>query len=190
MPEHSGVARPGGRTARTREAVHRAARELLAEPATEVTMAAIAARSGVHPTTLYRRWGSVESIVLDLAVERVTEESPVPATGDLRADLRAYVHRLLTGLQLHGTSVLLQALIAAAAQAREATDVTDIVEPRIRQFAAMLEAAGVTRIDGLRLVELVLAPAYMWAQLGMPLDPDESTERIVDTVMSVVRGPV
>ena len=174
VPEHSGVARPGGRTARTREAVHAAARELLAEPGAEVTMAAVAERSGVHPTTLYRRWRTVESIVLDLAVERVTEESPVPASGDL-----------LAGLRRSGTGTLLQALLAASAQARDTAEVADIVEPRIRQFQAMLDAAGVTGVDGLRLVELVLAPAYLWAQFGAPLDPDLDTERLVEAVVTL-----
>jgi AcrR family transcriptional regulator len=185
MPEISGAARPGGRTARTREAVHEAVREILADPSTELTMAAVAERSGVHATTLYRRWRTVESIVLDLAVERVTEESPVPATGDLRADLTQYVHQLLVGLQRAGTGNLLQALLAAAGQANEAAEVTDIVQPRVAQFQALLDAAGVTRIDGLRLIELVLAPAYLWAQMGLPLDPDTGTERLVDTVMAV-----
>ena len=185
VPEHAGVARPGGRTARTREAVHAAARELLAEPGAEVTMAAVAERSGVHPTTLYRRWRTVESIVLDLAVERVTEESPVPASGDLRADLTEYVRRLLAGLRRSGTGTLLQALLAASAQARDTAEVADIVEPRIRQFQAMLDAAGVTGVDGLRLVELVLAPAYLWAQFGAPLDPDLDTERLVEAVVTL-----
>ena len=148
-------------------------------------MAAVSARSGVHRTTLYRRWRTVESIVLDVAVERLTDEFPVPATGDLRADLTEYVHHLLTSLRRAGTSTFLHALFAAAARAQELTDVTDVVAPRVRQFQAMLDAAGVTRIDGLRLVELVLAPAYFWAQFGAPLDPDQNTERLVATVLAV-----
>jgi AcrR family transcriptional regulator len=188
MPEQYGDSRPGGRTARTREAVHDAVRAILAEPGAELTMTAIAERSGVHTTTLYRRWRTVESIVLDMAVERVTEESPVPASGELRADLSEYVHRLLSGLQRSGTSSLLRALLAAAAQADGAADVAEIVGPRVRQFQAMLDAAGETRIDGTRLVELVLAPAYLWAQLGMPLDPERDTARLVDTVLAVAHS--
>jgi AcrR family transcriptional regulator len=188
MPESTGSAsRPGGRTARTREAVLQATRELLADPHSEVTMGAIAERSGVHATTLYRRWRSVEAIVLDLAVDRITEEAPVPATGDLRADLTLYVRRLLTGLQRRGTNTFVHALTAAAGQAQEVSEITDIVDRRVHQFQAMLDAADVTRIDGVRLFELVLAPAYLWAQLGIPLDPDTGTERLVDTVLAVAR---
>jgi hypothetical protein len=50
-----------------------------------------------------------------------------------------------------------------------------------------VDTAGVTRIDGLRLFDLILAPAYLWAQLGAPLDPGEGTARLVDTVLSVAR---
>lgn len=185
MPEHSGTARPGGRTARTRDAVHRAVRELLTESDAVLTMSAVAGRSGVHPTTLYRRWRTIESLVLDLAVERVNDESPVPATGDLRADLTEYVHRLLGGLRDAGTSTLLQALLAAAAQADDPAELAELIGPRVRRFQAMLDAAGVTAIDGLRLVELVLAPAYLWMQFGAPLDPDADTQRLVDGVLLV-----
>lgn len=61
------------------------------------------------------------------------------------------------------------------------------MQPRIRQFQAMLDAAAVTGIDGLGLFDLVIAPAYLWAQLGAPLDPDEGTERLVRTVLAVAR---
>ncbi len=150
-------------------------------------MAGIATRSGVHPTTLYRRWRTVESIVLDLAIDQITDRIPVPATGDLRHDLTDYVRRLLASLQRSGTSIVLQAMIAAAAQARERADVAPFVEPRICQFQAMLDAADVTEIDGTRLVELILAPAYLWMQLNAPLNPDLDTERLVETVLTVAR---
>ena len=104
--------------------------------------------------------------------------------------LTSYVRQLLTALRRAGTrGTFPQALLRATTRAHEASHVTDIVQPRIRQFQAMLDAAGVTRIDGLRLFELVLAPAYLWAQLGAPLDPEEGTARLVDTVLSVARGP-
>lgn len=40
----------------------------------------------------------------------------------------------------------------------------------------------------MRLVELVIAPAYLWAQFGAPLDPESDTARLVDTVLAVVHA--
>jgi AcrR family transcriptional regulator len=187
MPEQTGVDRPGGRTARTRSAVLAATRELLAS-GEEPTIAEVAARSGIHATTIYRRWRTIESLVLDVAVEAVTAESPVPASGDLEADLRRYVRQLLTAIRTRGQLVLFQALQSAARQAGSVDELEAVIGPRVAQFQAMLDAAGVTRIDGMRLVELIIAPAYFRAQVGAPFDPDDDTDRLVDTALLAARG--
>jgi AcrR family transcriptional regulator len=191
MPEHTGSERPGGRTARTRGAVLGAVRGLLNEPGAELTIPAVAARSGVHATTIYRRWRTIESLLLDVAVEDVNVQSPVPVTGDLERDLTTYVRHLLAAIRRQGHLAFFPVLLSAARQAttaEEAEAVTDIVGPRLSQFQALLAAAGVTRIDAMRLMEIIIAPAYFWAQLGAPLDPDRDTGRLVETALLVCRG--
>jgi AcrR family transcriptional regulator len=188
MPEHTGSERPGGRTARTRHAVHDAVRGLLSEPDAELSIPAVAARSGVHATTIYRRWHTIESLVLDVAVDDVSLQSPIPATGDLERDLTTYVHQLLAAIRQQGHLGFFPVLLSAVRQAATATEVADIVAPRIAQFQALLDAAGITRIDGMRLVEIIIAPAYFWAQLGAPLDPDREAGRLVDTALLACRG--
>jgi AcrR family transcriptional regulator len=190
VPEHTGSERPGGRTARTRGAVLGAVRELLNEPAAELTIPAVAVRSGVHPTTIYRRWRTIESLMLDVAVEDINVTSPVPVTGDLERDLATYVRHLLAAIRRQGHLAFFPLLLSAARQAataEEAEQVTNIVGPRLSQFQAMLDAAGVTRIDAMRLVEIIIAPAYFWAQLGAPLDPDRDTARLVETALLACR---
>src|SRR3546814_16102565 len=52
--------RPGGRSARVQESVHKAVCALTAEVGRgEVTVPMIAARAGVTPATIYRRWGEL-----------------------------------------------------------------------------------------------------------------------------------
>jgi AcrR family transcriptional regulator len=191
MPERTGSARPGGRTARTRDAVHDAVRALLGEPGAELTIAAVAARSGVHATTIYRRWCTIESLMLDVAVEEINLTSPVPASGDLERDLTIYVRHLLAAIRGQGHLAFFPVLLSAARQAttaEEADAVAGIVGPRLSQFQALLDAAGVTRVDAIRLTEILIAPAYFWAQLGAPLDPDRDTGRLVDTALLACRG--
>jgi len=191
MPEHTGSERPGGRTARTREAVLGAVRGLLSEPGAELTIPAVAARSGVHATTIYRRWRTAESLVLDVAVEDISARSPVPATGNLKEDLTTYARHLLAAIRRQGHLAFFPLLLAATRQAttaEEARQVTDIIGPRLAQFQALLDAAGVTRIDATRLTEIIIAPAYFWAQLGAPLDPDLDTGRLVETALLACRG--
>lgn len=74
----------------------------------------VAARSGVHSVTIYRRWQTPAALVLDVAVEDLTDREPVPATGDLRADLLAYAGRLITSVSRPAGLGLFRALVAAA----------------------------------------------------------------------------
>jgi len=80
--------RPGGRSARVRTAVLEAAVLELGEFGwRSLSVERIAARSGVHKTTIYRRWGSADRVVLDALLERGSEGIPIPDTGDLSDDL-------------------------------------------------------------------------------------------------------
>jgi hypothetical protein len=54
--------------------------------------------------------------------------------------------------------------------------------------ATLDEIADVTRIDAMRLSEIVVAPAFSWAQLGAPLDPERDTSRLVDSALLASRG--
>ncbi|MGR6920007.1 TetR/AcrR family transcriptional regulator [[Actinomadura] parvosata] len=88
--------RPGGRSARVQQAVHAAVRELEAEQGrAALTVPAIAARAGVTPSTIYRRWGDLHELLSDVAVERLRPESPPDDHGDLRADLSAWATQFL-----------------------------------------------------------------------------------------------
>jgi AcrR family transcriptional regulator len=84
-----GSARPGGRTARTRAAVCAATlEELAAHGYTGLTVENVAERAGVHRTTVYRRWGGPDGLVVD-ALALTSEDSWAPPdTGSLAGDLR------------------------------------------------------------------------------------------------------
>lgn len=82
--------RPGGRSARVRAAVLDATLELLLARGVEgLKVSAIAERAEVHETSIYRRWGTRENLLID-ALLSATEQLQVPDTGSLRNDLTAY----------------------------------------------------------------------------------------------------
>jgi hypothetical protein len=106
----------------------------------------------------------------------------------LEADLTVYVHHLLASIQDIGQSAFFQVLLSAARQVTDVAELSVLVEPRLSQFQAMLDAGHVNRIDAMRLIEIVIAPAYFWAQLGAPLDPNRDTGRLVETALLTCRG--
>jgi AcrR family transcriptional regulator len=89
-----GQVRPGGRSARVQASVHKATSELLAEIGrAELTIPAIAERAGVTPSTIYRRWGNLQELLADVAVERFRPEEGPPDTGCARDDLTLWVEQ-------------------------------------------------------------------------------------------------
>ncbi|MEV7598766.1 hypothetical protein AB0O91_15420 [Kitasatospora sp. NPDC089797] len=183
MTQATGTARPGGRTARTREAVRAATRELLAESSDgTVDIAQVAARSGVHLATVYRRWRSADGLVIDAVVDELGSRSPMPATGDLHADLLAWVTRLLHDVAEPNHLAFFRALLRAGAGGGNGLD---FAEPRIRQIQATLDASGATVLTWLDVLELVLAPAYVRALLAMPMDPATEAVRLVDNLTAI-----
>ncbi|MCZ1020704.1 TetR/AcrR family transcriptional regulator [Streptomyces noursei] len=90
------MARPGGRSARVQEAVHTAVRELESEVGRDaLTVPLVAARAGVTPSTIYRRWGDLRELLSDVAVERLRPEAPPENHGGLASDLTVWAEHFL-----------------------------------------------------------------------------------------------
>lgn len=173
--------------------MHGAVIELLAESDTELTVAAVAARSGVHPTSVYRRWGTVEALLLDVAVDRLSAASPMPDTGTLRGDLLNYARRAAHDLEQPDGLAFLRAVInasgtRASAARRSGTDpaVTFLAE-RGAQIEAMLDRAagrGEPRLNYTEVLDGVLAPLYLRALFRFAGINDRYLTELVDRVLT------
>ncbi|MFI6764657.1 TetR/AcrR family transcriptional regulator [Streptomyces sp. NPDC050355] len=90
------MVRPGGRSARVQEAVHSAVRALESEVGRDaLTVPLVAQRAGVTPSTIYRRWGDLQELLSDVAVERLRPDTQPGEHGDLAADLTAWAEQFL-----------------------------------------------------------------------------------------------
>jgi AcrR family transcriptional regulator len=184
------IRRPGGRTARTRAAVIQATLALLSErgPA-EIGMADIADRAGVAATSLYRRWGSLDRLLLDAAMERLRVSKPLPDTGSIEGDLRTWALAIASGLKNPGRSLAFKVIVAAAARMESGREETQkALNPRVSEIREMLERA---RLRGeavpalTAVVDYLLAPLYTRALFGMKIENDLA-ERLVRRLMDDV----
>lgn len=90
------MVRPGGRSARVQASVHIAVREILSERGRgALTVPMVAQRAGVTPSTIYRRWGDLQELLSDVAVERLRPETEPEEHGDLLSDLTAWAEQFL-----------------------------------------------------------------------------------------------
>lgn len=102
------------RSVRARESVLAAATDLMTEVGLAgMTVEAIALRSGVAKTTIYRHWPEPSRLVID-AIERLAEPCAEPDTGTLRGDLEVIVQGLARTLTRSPLSKAMASLVDAA----------------------------------------------------------------------------
>jgi AcrR family transcriptional regulator len=90
------MVRPGGRSARVQASVHTAVRELLPEVGRDaLTVPLVAQRAGVTPSTIYPRWGTLQELLSDVAVERLRPDTAPENHGALSSDLKAWAQQFL-----------------------------------------------------------------------------------------------
>ncbi len=107
------------RIQRSRSAVIDATRELLRDHGfAGVTIEAVAARSGVAKTTIYRHWPDCNHLLLDSCVA-ARGHIAVHDTGDLRRDLVAGLRMLAAELTVGDMASLLPAMIEASERSPE-----------------------------------------------------------------------
>jgi AcrR family transcriptional regulator len=177
-----------------RRTVLTAAFEELAENGFDgATVAGVAQRSGVHETTVYRRWITRENLFVAALLDRSADAIPAPDTGTTRGDLLAIVRGVIAYVSSPtGTAVL-----------RAATLTVDDAYTRARQdfWARRLDALtpvvmrGIERGD-LRaqrdprlLLEMLIAPLHARLLITGERIDDDLAERLVDLMLNGAAAP-
>ncbi|MFC9553524.1 TetR/AcrR family transcriptional regulator [Rhodococcus sp. NPDC056960] len=189
MTEPGSRPRPGGRSARVRRAVLDATLDVLHLHGMDgLTVAEVSTRAGVHETSIYRRWGTRENLMIDALLEEAEELLPIPDTGSLRDDLIAYLTSLAAYLTTPQGNAFDRALAAAgddpaASQARKQYWDTrhSLSGEIITRGIDRGELPGTT--DPRLAVEMLVAPLHFKVVLSRePLDPGLPT-RLVDALL-------
>ncbi len=130
--------RPGGRSARVQAAVHQATRELLdLRGRAALTVPLIAARADVTPSTIYRRWGDLNELLADVALERLRPDSPPADTGSVEGDLRAWAEQYFEEMSSIGMAMMRDVL--SARMGTEALPGCPCAEITASQIAVIVE---------------------------------------------------
>lgn len=161
--------RPGGRTARTREKVLAAVAAILVEDGYDaLTVDAVADLSGVHRTTVYRRWRDTGGLLAD-ALDAAREQPwPVPDTGTLLGDLTAVNEQVAAALTERPS--ITYALIAASFRSpRAAAALRDFWEDRYARAAVVVRRAAP---DADPRTVLVVATAPLFHEIALIRNPD------------------
>jgi AcrR family transcriptional regulator len=186
--------KPDRRVERSRQAILDAARELLAEDGgvRALTVEAVAARSGVAKTTIYRRWRDKWELALDAVMIDMLPRFDDPVdVGDTRQELITFIDPIVKFLGSRPYGPAMQALVSVIASEPELARAyrERVVEPRREQLAPVIER-GIARGD-LRpdtdvqlLHEFLLGPTFYRLLLsGGSLDR-RLAARLVDGILA------
>ncbi|MEU2945506.1 TetR/AcrR family transcriptional regulator [Nocardiopsis alba] len=162
-----GDARPGGRTARNTAAVLQATLDELGERGYgAITVDSVAARSGVHKATVYRRWGGVDGLVR-AALEHSTERHWEPKlTGSLYTDLLRLVETVTSGFTEAPEREVSAAAVAAAFESEEVAEALRRFMSDRHRRAAVIVTEAIARgeaprdTDAEEVIRSAIAPVY------------------------------
>lgn len=185
------------RSERSKQAILDATRELLAEEGgvRSLTIEAVAARSGVAKTTIYRRWRDKWELALDAAmIDMLTTFDDPIDVGETREELITFVNSAIRTLGSKPYGPAMQGLASEVATDPELARVYQeyVVDPRRRQIEAVVER-GIERGDlrpdtDPRLIQELLIGAIYYRLLfsGPPLDR-KLGPRLVDAILDGFR---
>jgi AcrR family transcriptional regulator len=182
--------RPGGRSARVQAAVRQAVRELTAERGYGAfTVGDVAQRAGVADTSIYRRWGTLEALLMEAVVNRLTVNSPLPSTGSLDTDLRMYAAKVAADISGPDGLAVLRTVAAALSAGPAGETARDrylaIRADQIDQMLARARARGEKTPTTLDILDVLLAPMYIRVLFGAgPLTP-AYVNVLVDRLLSL-----
>ncbi|MFI7589871.1 TetR/AcrR family transcriptional regulator C-terminal ligand-binding domain-containing protein [Spongisporangium articulatum] len=180
--------RPGGRSARVREAVLGAALALLDEGRTQLSLPEIAERAAVAPSSLYRRWGTWENLISEALLEQSQATVPVPDTGTVRGDLIAFAESLARFLATPRGAGLLRAVSTGERSEAFRAAQDRFWDERFALGRVMVER-GIDRgeldpqTDPRLLLEMVVAPLHL-RQLLLGDDPTLKIAEQVDLLLT------
>lgn len=154
-------------------------------------MLQVAARAGVHPTSLYRRWGTIEALILEVAVSRLTEESPLPDTGELRADLLTYAQRAARDVGRPDGLAFLRMVLAVSDAGESRHDPrARLLGARGAQIQVMLDRGierGEASLSYTDVLDGILAPIYLRSLFHVGGVDDPYLTHLVDHLLVLHR---
>lgn len=195
MSQPVGRRRPGGRSARVRQAVLEAAVGAVAKGGIDaVNIGEIARSAGVHDSSIYRRWPTKEHLVFDALVEYNRELLPVPDTGSLRGDLLGYLGAITNHTATPIGRAMLKAMVHTNDDESMAARRADFWETRLARTRTMFDRAVErgeldAEVDPRAALELLTGAIYFRLLLTRePVDP-AITGHFIDILIGGLARP-
>lgn len=138
--------------------MHEATRKLIAEQGRDaISIPAIAECAGVTPSTIYRRWGDLQELLADVAVERFRADEAPLDTGDARRDLETWVGHYAEEMSSVPGRQMIRDVLASRSEENPGK-CCGFTREQIGEIEARARTAGVQFPDVETVMDHVIAP--------------------------------
>ncbi|MFF7725795.1 TetR/AcrR family transcriptional regulator [Streptomyces sp. NPDC008001] len=187
-------AQAANRGPRAAERIYEATLELLTEHGYQgLTVEAVAERSGVNKTTIYRWWPSKAPLLRSALLHSRVLDVEIPDTGTLRGDLIALAGQMMRLVGDQRTGAVARAMLSDGAQGELATVARDFFADRLereRPLFARAVARGelAATADPVLLIDLIAGAVWMRVLLRQSPAGEGFVESVVDVVLAGLRA--
>ncbi|MCU1479659.1 MAG: TetR/AcrR family transcriptional regulator [Subtercola sp.] len=148
----------------------------------------IAERAGVNPTSIYRRWGDLPTLLNEIATYHLDPARPLPETGTLRDDLTAWAREIVEHYRKPVNAALLRAGAATAGESE-----SDCLRDRRAEATMMVARFEHPLVTAEQVIDHLVAP-IIYRVIFLPSSVDAATaDRLVSDLFlphpPVVRPP-
>ena len=148
--------RVGGRSARIQEAVHQAVLDLQQElKNSDINVPIIAKKAGVTPSTIYRRWGNLSSLLSDVALSKLKPDYLPQSFGSFKADLSAWVEQYYEEYTSEIGKSLLNDIVSESENQKQCYE---LIEEQLNIIQERAIQKGESYIDNDIIIEIVVSP--------------------------------
>ncbi|MNG63415.1 TetR/AcrR family transcriptional regulator [Serratia inhibens] len=184
--------RTGGRSAKVREAVLQAARQILMEQgANALTHRNVAQLAGVNASTVYRRWPDRARLIADVFKNTAESMVRIPDSGSLSLDLLQFLQMITAMLYSAEGRKLVQGAISATSSGDDMVEsaIRDVWEQRFQQAEMIFEQAVLRGEEGYKgqrkgILETLIAP--VWFRVLITQEPVDE-EYLVANISRILK---
>ncbi|MDR2250832.1 TetR/AcrR family transcriptional regulator C-terminal ligand-binding domain-containing protein [Acinetobacter sp.] len=152
--------RPGGRSERIQTAVHQAVKDLQKNfEQSQITIPMIASQAGVTPSTIYRRWGDINQLFSDVALNELKPDMEPKNLGSFQLDITAWIEQYFEEYASEvGQDLLRDVLYTSNSDSSNARKCETLIIQQLDIIQNRAKLRGEVTIPNQEIIETVIAP--------------------------------
>lgn len=147
-----------------------------------MTIPQIADRAQVNPTSVYRRWGTVDALLERVAVAALTKDEPLPDTGTLMGDLDAWAGIIVDDITRPERITYLRAMVGARKGVPGSCPCWDVRTDQAQRIVDSAKTRGEPAPSADQVLNHVVAPLYHHVVFGLDANRAYASAMIADVL--------